>query len=49
LASAGVELRELDDDLRAADESYERVTKTGGDARANGATIFESHPKQCVR
>jgi len=49
LASAGVELRELDDDLGAADESYDRVTKTGGNARANGATIFEGHQKQCVR
>jgi hypothetical protein len=49
LASAGVELRELDDDLRAADEPYDRVTKTGGDARTNRATTFESHPKQCVR
>jgi len=49
LASAGVELRELDDDLRAADEPYDRVTKTGGNARTNGATIFESYPKQCVR
>src|SRR5450755_1709923 len=25
------------------------MTKTGGDARANSATIFESHPKQRVR
>jgi len=49
LASAGVELGELDRDLRAGDEPYDRVTKTGGNARANGATIFERHPKQCVR